>query len=113
MVNLKNGIHELNGEQALDLARARGEAYGSIGFEKSDFQRTADQRMMLLALASKAKTVGFLVNPVKVGDLFDSFSEHVHTNLSIGNIRRLYTITKPISPNNIKSGPAFLMAAPL
>src|SRR5258708_30037544 len=47
LVKLKNGVQHLNGEQALDLARARGDAYGSYGFARSDFDRTQNQRMMM------------------------------------------------------------------
>lgn len=106
LVNLTNGVHTLNGEQALDLARARGDPsqYGeSIGFEASDFQRTADQRMMLVALEGKATTLGVVTNPIKMGDLFNALGSNVSTNLTLGNIRRLYTIMKHIPSADIQS----------
>lgn len=106
LVNLKNGVHTLNGEQALDLARARGDPspYGvPIGFELSDFQRTADQRMMLVALESKATTLGVIANPIKMGQLFDAMGNNVQTDLSLGNVRRLYTIMKKIPAASIQS----------
>jgi LCP family protein required for cell wall assembly len=56
LVDLSNGAHQLNGEQALDLTRARGDPspYGyAIGFEQADFQRTADQRQVFAAIKSK------------------------------------------------------------
>lgn len=95
--HLYNGVHTLNGEQALDLARARGDAYGSIGFEKSDFQRTADQRMMLTALEKKALSVGVLANPVKLGNLFDSVGKNVKTDLTLSDMHRVYDLSKNFS----------------
>src|SRR5581483_2990394 len=84
LVSLTNGTHTLNGEQALDLARARGDPspYGEpIGFEQSDFQRTADQRMMLVALESKANALSVVTNPIKMGELFDTMGNNVQTDL--------------------------------
>jgi polyisoprenyl-teichoic acid--peptidoglycan teichoic acid transferase len=103
LVNLSNGWHKLTGEQALDLARARGDAYGSYGFDASDFTRTQDQRMMILALKSKVMTSSVLANPIKLGELFDAFGNNVHTDLTTGNIRRLYDVSKQINSSNIKS----------
>jgi len=103
LVKLSNGPHTLTGEQALDLARARGDTYGSYGFAASDFQRTQDQRMMMLALKEKVTTSSVLANPVKLGELFDAFGNNVHTDLSTGNIRRLYDVSKQINTGSIKS----------
>lgn len=106
LVDLTNGQHQLNGEQALDLARARGDPsqYGySIGFENSDFTRTADQRMMLVALKDKAESFNVLSNPIKFGNLLDSFGSNVKTDLDLGNVRRLYTITNKIPSSAIQS----------
>lgn len=103
LVKLSNGEHTLNGEQALDLARARGDAYGSYGFAGSDFTRTANQRAMLLALKSKATSAGVLANPVKLGGLFDAIGGNVKTDLNLSEVHRLYDITKNISGNNIQS----------
>lgn len=106
LVNLTNGEHQLNGEQALDLARARGDPspWGySIGYENSDFTRTANQRMMLIALKQKATSFAVMANPIKFGDLLDSFGGNVKTDLTLGNMRRLYTIGKKIPGGKIQS----------
>ena len=103
LVKLSNGQHTLNGEQALDLARARGDAYGSYGFELSDFTRTQNQRMMLTALAQKIKTAGVLTNPIRISQLFSALSNNVHTDLSLNNVFRLAQITKPMDITNVQS----------
>jgi LCP family protein required for cell wall assembly len=103
LVNLSNGEHALNGEQALDLARARGDAYGSYGFCQSDFTRTADQRLMLAALEKKALSAGVLANPIKLGNLFDSIGKNVQTDLTLSDMRELYSLSKKVSSNKIQS----------
>lgn len=103
LARYSNGPHTLNGEQALDLARARGDAYGSYGFAASDFMRTANQRAMLLSLKGKVDRAGFLANPVKLGELFDTIGRNVKTDFKAGEVHRLYDLTKQINSNNIAS----------
>lgn len=102
-LKLPNGVISLNGQQALNLARSRGDGPGAYGFPNSDFDRTAHQRMLFTAIASKAMSLGVLSNPVKVGNLFNSFSNNVHTDLSLNNVLRLVQITKGMNLNNVQS----------
>lgn len=102
LVKLSNGWHHLNGEQTLDLARARGHAYGSYGIY-SDFDRTSYQRQMLIALKSKAVSAGVVTNPVRLSQLFDAIGSNVKTDLTLGNVHRLYDVTKDIGGGSIKS----------
>lgn len=103
LVNLSNGKHKLSGEQALDLARARGDAYGSYGFGNSDFQRTQDQREMLIALKNKVFTPGVIANPAKLTGLFNAVGSNVKTDFKLPEVHRLYDLSKKISSHNIKS----------
>jgi LCP family protein required for cell wall assembly len=103
LVKLSNGPHHLDGQQALNLSRARGDAPGSYGFENSDFTRTANQRMMLLALKKKVFTSGVLANPVKLGSLSDALGSNVKSDLKLSEVRRLYDLSKNISNENITS----------
>jgi polyisoprenyl-teichoic acid--peptidoglycan teichoic acid transferase len=103
LVRLTNGLHTLNGQQALDLARARGDAYGSYGFAQSDFERTQNQRMLLVALKSKVTSTSVIANPAKLNSLFSAVGNNVKTDLSLGEAHRLYDISKLITGNNIKS----------
>lgn len=103
LVKLSNGWHTINGEQALDLARARGDAYGSYGFAASDFERTQNQRMMMLALKEKVTSSSVLANPIKLGELIDAIGNNLHTDLTSSNIRRIYDLSKQVKSANIKS----------
>lgn len=102
-LKLKNGWVNLNGQQALNLARARGDGPGAYGFPESDFDRTSHQRMLFTAIAQKALSLGVLSNPIKISNLFNSFSNNVKTDLSLQNILRLRQVTKNIDLNNIQS----------
>jgi len=102
-LKLPNGPVTLDGQQALNLARARGDGYGSYGFPDSDFDRTQHQRQLFTAVAAKAKTVGVLANPVKISDLFNALGNNFQTDLTLQNVLRLIQITKGINPSAIQS----------
>jgi LCP family protein required for cell wall assembly len=103
LVDLSNGEHHLNGEQSLDLARARGDAYGSYGFDAADFDRTQHQRQMLVALKQKAVSAGVLANPAKLTSLFDAVGNNVKTDMKLDEVHRLYDLTKNINGNAVQS----------
>ncbi len=103
LVKLSNGLHHLNGLQALDLARARGDNYRAYGFPASDFDRTEHQRQLLVALKTKAESAGVLANPAKLASLSDAIGNNVKTDFNISEVRRLYDLMKKINANNIKS----------
>jgi polyisoprenyl-teichoic acid--peptidoglycan teichoic acid transferase len=102
-LRLANGAVNLNGQQALNLARARGDGPGSYGFPDSDFDRTAHQRQLFTAVAEKAKSIGVITNPVKISDLFNTLGNNFKTDLSLQNVLRLIKITKGISPSTVQS----------
>ncbi len=103
LVKLTNGPHHLTGQQALNLARARGDSYNSYGFAGSDFDRTEHQREMLVALKSKAVSAGTVSNPAKLTKLSDAIGDNVKTDFTLPEVHRLYDLTKNIPANNIKS----------
>lgn len=103
LVKLTNGPHHLNGQQALDLARARGDAYNSYGFAASDFDRTLHQRQMLVALKSKAVSAGVLANPAKLSSLSNAIGNNVKTDMTLSEFHRLYDLIKPINTDAIQS----------
>lgn len=97
LVRLSNGTHHLTGQQALDLSRARGDAYGSYGFPAADFDRTNNQRQELVALKSKVTSTGVLANPAKLSSIFDAIGNNVKTDFTLGEVRRAYDLSKDVS----------------
>ena len=106
-LKLPNGVQHLNGQVALNLARARGDPfngkYGAYGFPKSDFDRTEHQRWMMLALKNKIISAGTLSNPVKIGNLMDSIGDNVKTDFQLNELASLYYMMKKVDTNNIES----------
>lgn len=103
LVKLSNGQHHLDGQQALNLARARGDTYGAYGYAQSDYTRTANQRMMLLALKDKATSTGVALNPIKIASLLDSFGNNVTTDFHTTEVRRLFDIIKKVPSDQVQS----------
>jgi LCP family protein required for cell wall assembly len=103
LVKLPNGANHLTGQQALNLARARGNAYGAYGYGNSDFTRTANQRLMLVALKEKSGSAGVALNPIKLASLMDSFGNNVVTDFKTTELRRLLDLSKQIPSGSIVS----------
>ncbi len=103
-LKLPNGLDALNGQQALDLARARGDTVAgdvSYGLPDSDFTRTQHQQQMLVALKDKAAKLTSLINPITVLKLVKAVGGNVKTNFNIGQMETLYQDAKVINNKNI------------
>ena len=103
-LKLNNGVQVLNGQTALNLARARGELYySSYGFPGGDFDRTTHQRQMLAALEQKITSTSVLANPIKLGALFDALGNNIRTDFKTTEVRRAYSLGKKLQSSNIQS----------
>ena len=91
----KAGSQAFDGKHALIYVRSRETT--------SDFARGERQRAVMMALKTKVETLGTLSNPLKISGLLSAFGNNVSTDLSLNNASRLYSITKQITPSNIKS----------
>lgn len=98
-----NGPVKLNGKQALNLARARGEGYGSYGFPQADFTRTEHQRQMLLAIRTKAMSSSTLSNPLKISNLMAAIGNNVTTDIQAKEIQSMYSYAKDVDASKIDS----------
>ncbi|HUD11185.1 MAG TPA: LCP family protein [Candidatus Saccharimonadia bacterium] len=104
---LKNGVQQLDGQTALNLARARNDPTPSglvgYGLPNGDFDRAANQRMMLQALETKTLSTGVWANPIKIGQLLDSLGNNVTTDFKTDQLLRLYQLVKKVNVSSIKS----------
>ena len=98
-----NGSVTLNGKQALNLARARGEGRGSYGFAQADFTRTEHQRLMLVAILKKIQSSSTLSNPVKISNIVSAIGTNVTTDIEPKEIQSFYYYAKDIDPSKIDS----------
>lgn len=103
LVKLTNGTHHIDGEQALDISRARGDSAYSYGFPRSDFDRTENQRKLLVALESKAITAGVLASPTRLSSLSDALGNNVKSDITISEVRRMYDLIKDMKGGDIAS----------
>lgn len=102
-LQLSNGITTLTGQAALNLARARGEGYGSYGFTSGDFDRTLHQQQILVALKNKIASISTFTNPLKLAKLADAVGSNVKTDMTIGEMETLFTKVKNIPATSVQS----------
>jgi polyisoprenyl-teichoic acid--peptidoglycan teichoic acid transferase len=104
---LKNGLVHLDGQTALNLARARNDPTpsGKVGFglPNGDFDRAANQRLMLVALKNKVFSSTVYANPIKISNLLGAIGSNVKTDFKTNDLQRLYSLVKSINTNNIAS----------
>lgn len=93
----REGEQEMKGKQALMYVRSR---HGSA---RGDFDRAERQRLFIMALKEGIMSSGTFGNPIKISKLMDDFGDHVKTDFGMNDLRRLYSLTKDISGNNMES----------
>ena len=96
------GVHHLNGQQALALARARGDV-GGCGLSGSNFARENAQRSILAALQKKVVSTGTLLNLVAVNSLLDAVGSHLVTSFQSSDFQTLIDLTKKVKSQNVTS----------
>lgn len=94
---LKAGFYHMDGMTALKYARCRK---GNCG---DDFGRASRQQSVAVAMRDQALKLGNILNPAKVSELISIVGDHLKTDLSIDEIKRLVEIAKKIDSNTIKN----------
>ncbi len=93
------GWEHMDGARALIFARSRH----AEGPEGSDFARSARQQKVINAFKDKILNLNLITDAGKLNSLLDTFADHFHTNLSPGEMFRIYSLSKQNSFNNILS----------
>ena len=96
-LDVKEGRQHFDGQRALFYARSRHTS------ARGDFDRSERQRKILVALKDKVTSAGTYSNPVKITQLVNDFGDHIRSNLSTGEILRVYDIVKSIDSSKIGS----------
>ncbi|RTK95158.1 LytR family transcriptional regulator [Candidatus Saccharibacteria bacterium] len=91
------GPQTMNGDKALQYARTR---HGSA---RGDFDRTENQRRLLVGMRKKATSAGIVANPVRLNSLANAVQKNIRTDLSLDEARAVFDKTKDMLDNNIKS----------
>jgi LCP family protein required for cell wall assembly len=96
-LNVKQGPSHFNGLRALAYSRSR---YTSA---RGDFDRSERQRLIMVALKDKIFSAGTYGNPLKISQLMSDFGNHIRTNLSLNEVKRLYEIGSQVPSSKIAS----------
>lgn len=88
------GLQKFDGTTALKYARTRHDING-------DFGRAKRQQQIMQAARNKAFSLGTIVNPIRINELFTVLGEHIHTNISPNEIEPLISLFKKIDTQNI------------
>jgi LCP family protein required for cell wall assembly len=99
MMGYQNPIIARKGPQHFDGKTAL--LYAQSRHTTSDFDRGERQRLLLVALKEKLLKVGTFSNPRTVSKLIDTFGNNVSVNATLGEIMRMYEITKDIPSSSI------------
>jgi LCP family protein required for cell wall assembly len=83
-VHFKAGCQQVNGEQALELARSRHAVQAD---QASDFGRARRQQLLLNAIRKKATSIGAIA---KAPGLMSALAHDFSTNLSLNDLKSLY-----------------------
>lgn len=107
LVDLTNGTHHLNGQQALNLTRARGDFLPTtpatpIGFGQSDFQRTADQRLVFSAIKSRLSWK-LILDPRQNGKIMNAVAGNVKTDIGAAQARPLFGLFNSVPTSKLQS----------
>lgn len=102
LVKHPNGPAHLDGEHAMFLAQARNDS-GGYGLPRSNFDREANQRKIVIAIKEKATSAGFLANPVKVTSFIESLGNNIHTSIDASEIKTFINVAKDLDAKNIQS----------
>jgi LCP family protein required for cell wall assembly len=93
--NLRAGVQELSGSQALALSRARKSLPGG------DFTRSEHQGLVLLGGLGTFQTQ-MRGNPAELMRWLATAREHVEADLPVGELLRLALLARTVPPRNLK-----------
>ncbi len=82
-IHFKAGCQQVNGEQALQLARSR---HAIEAAEANDFARAKRQQLLLNAIRKKATSAGTIG---RAGSLMDALQKDIDTSLSLTDLKAL------------------------
>jgi polyisoprenyl-teichoic acid--peptidoglycan teichoic acid transferase len=98
-VHFSAGKQTMNGEQALKFSRSR---HGDNG-EGTDFARSRRQQKVIMAVKDKALSVQTIINPNKLIELYNTYSQNVQTNMDLGTIQNFYLLSQQIKFDKVQS----------
>lgn len=88
------GLQKFDGDTALKYARTRHDVEG-------DFGRAKRQQQIMQAARNKAFSLGTIIHPHKITEIFTVLSDHLHTNITPNEIEPFISLVKKLDTQNI------------
>ncbi len=98
-ITFKKGWQNFSGKKALQFVRSRH----ASGIEGSDFARSQRQQKVIQAFKDKVNNLYNFSGAGKINNLLNIFADHFHTNISPGEILRMYNLVKTKNIQNFLS----------
>jgi LCP family protein required for cell wall assembly len=76
-LHFNKGVQNMDGETALKYVRSRH----AVGDEGTDFARSKRQENVINAVKDKVFSVGTLLDPIKIANLYDVFKDSIDTDI--------------------------------
>jgi len=92
---LKSGYYKMDGNLALKYARCRK---GTCG---DDYGRAKRQQDVVVGMRDQALQLGNILNPAKVSELISVVGDHLKTDLSIEELKRLVDVSRKVDSDSI------------
>ncbi|PID52407.1 MAG: hypothetical protein CR972_01835 [Candidatus Moraniibacteriota bacterium] len=90
------GLQKFDGTTALKYARTRHDVEG-------DFGRAKRQQQVMQAARNKAFSLGTIINPLKIAEIFTTLGNHIHTDITPNEIEPFITLMKKVDTHNINN----------
>lgn len=98
-VHFEKGTQKMDGKTALKYVRSR---HGTNN-EDTDFARSARQQRVIMAIKQKAFSLGTLLNPKKIQELYSLYKDSIITNVDFATLQGFYLLSQKVNFSEIKS----------
>ena len=98
-IHFDAGKQKMNGEQALKFVRSR---HGKDG-EGSDFARSQRQQEVIRAVKDKVLSLGMLLNPVKIFNMYNIVKANIHTDIPEEEYDDFIKLARDMQDSEIRS----------
>ncbi|PIS22818.1 hypothetical protein COT49_03455 [candidate division WWE3 bacterium CG08_land_8_20_14_0_20_40_13] len=94
------GAITMNGDVALKYARSR---HSTNPAERGDFARAKRQQQVILAVRNKALSMGTLLNPKKIADLYGIYQKYFATDITVSDAQVLFSLAIKANISEVKT----------
>ena len=98
-LHVEKGLEHMDGQLALEYVRSRH----ASGSEGTDFARSRRQQLVIEAVKNKVFSLGTLLNPIKLTQLFGIFKDSIDTNISQSDIPLFINVFNELKKAKIHS----------